>query len=247
MASIEEHYVTDWLPGYVLDALTEEEMREVSEHLRTCASCQAELAHLQQIVDELPLAVTQTAPPPELKLKVMQSIHTRQPAQRVKPVSTTEQSPFLQRLAIFFRGRLPAFGLALIIILVLGNLLLWRQVNQANHQATTPMRVYALANTQNSPRAIGTLIMDPEGNYGTLVVDKLVVLDPSKQYQVWLIKGTDRTSGGVFSVNHDGYASLEILASLPLVKYDSIGITIEPAGGSPAPTGDKVLGGELNN
>ena len=108
-----------------------------------------------------------------------------------------------------------------------------------------PMRVVALAGTKDSTQAIGTLVMNPSGEYGSLVVDHLAALDAGHQYQVWLIKDGQRTSGGVFSVNPDGYASLELYAPLPLIEYQSIGITIEPAGGSPGPTGAKVLGGDL--
>ena len=107
------------------------------------------------------------------------------------------------------------------------------------------MRVIALANTQNSAGALGTLVIDQQGDYGTLVVDKLAGLNSSQQYQIWLLKDGQRTSGGLFSVNPDGYASLEIMAPLPLAQYDSVGITIEPVGGSPAPTGAKVLGGAI--
>jgi anti-sigma-K factor RskA len=236
-----ENHVIEWLPAYVLDALTDDEMSQVAEHLAVCPTCQAELAGIQQVADELPLALAQTAPPPELKVRLMSAIHTRQ-----VNLSTPSQPTSLgQRLGGLLRMRLPALGLALVVVMALGNLLLWRQINQANRQTSTPMRVYALANTQNSPGAVGTLVMDPNGKYGTLVVDNLATLAPGQQYQVWLIKGGERTSGGVFSVNPDGYASLEILAALPLVQYDSIGITIEPAGGSPGPTGAKVLGGEL--
>jgi anti-sigma-K factor RskA len=107
------------------------------------------------------------------------------------------------------------------------------------------MRVIALANTKDSPQAVGTLVTDQKGIYGTLVVDNLARLDSSHQYQVWLTQAGKRISGGVFSVNPDGYASLEILAPLPLIQYDEIGITIEPNGGSPGPTGAKVLGGAI--
>ena len=72
------------------------------------------------------------------------------------------------------------------------------------------MQVVALANTQNSPGAQGTLIINQPGDYGTLVVDKLAELDSSHQYQVWLLKDGQRVSGGLFSVNQEGYASLEI-------------------------------------
>jgi len=237
---LEEH-VIDTLPAFVLDALTADEKDKVAEHLATCPVCLAEFTRLQQVADELPLAVMQTMPPPVIKENLMRAIHSSQ----IKSPGATDQLPFWERLRNILRVQLPAYGLALIVLLVLGNLLLWRQVNLTGRTTSTPMRVIALANTQNSAKAIGTLVMDPEGKYGTLVVDNLPVLDPAKQYQIWLLKGTERTSGGVFSVNSEGYASLEIIAALPLVSYDAIGVTIEPYGGSPGPTGAKVLGGDI--
>jgi anti-sigma-K factor RskA len=35
---------------------------------------------------------------------------------------------------------------------------------------------------------------------------------------------------------------VQVVAPQPLDTYSALGITIEPAGGSPAPTGPKVLG-----
>jgi hypothetical protein len=52
-----------------------------------------------------------------------------------------------------------------------------------------------------------------------------------------------RTSGGVFAVNPEGYGALWISSPEPLSSYPAFGITIEPVGGSPGPTGEKVLGG----
>ncbi len=234
-------HVIDFLPAFVLDALTADEKDRVAEHLAICAVCLAEFTRLQQVADELPLAVTLSTPPPHIKDKLIYTIHSRQ----MKSREATEHLPFWERLGNILRVRLPALGLALIVLLALGNLLLWRQINLTARNSSTPMRVVALANTQNSAKAIGTLVMDPEGKYGTLVVDNLPVLDPAKQYQIWLLKGTERTSGGVFSVNGEGYASLEIVAPSPLVRYNAIGVTIEPYGGSPGPTGAKVLGGDI--
>jgi len=54
-----------------------------------------------------------------------------------------------------------------------------------------------------------------------------------------------RTNGGVFSVDQDGYAVMEVYAPQPLSAYPQFGITVEPAGGSPAPTGEKVMGGKV--
>jgi anti-sigma-K factor RskA len=170
----------------------------------------------------------------------MGAIHSAQMKTR-----TPDRSPIWQRLESLLRGRLPALGLALIVVMALGNLLLFRQLNLANQRSTSTMRVITLANTKDSPQAVGTLVTDQKGNYGTLVVDNLARLDSSRQYQVWLTQDGKCISGGVFSVNPDGYASLEILAPLPLIQYDAIGITIEPSGGSLGPTGAKVLGGAI--
>jgi anti-sigma-K factor RskA len=234
------NHVIDLLPAYVLDALTDEELGQVVEHLATCEVCQTEYRGLQVVADDLPLALAQTAPPARVKTNLMRAIHARQPA-----AITPAQPAFWHRVLDGMRLRLPAIGLALIAVLAVVNVLLWRQLSLASQQAATHMRVVDIANTQYSPGATGTLVMDANGKYGTLVVDNLPALSASYQYQVWLTRAGVRVSGGVLSVNPDGYASLEIKAPSPLDQYDSIGVTIEPSGGSASPTGDKVLGGDI--
>ncbi len=236
----QENHILDLLPAYVLSALTDEETLQVASHVETCPSCRAELAELQQVADDLPLAVRRSAPPPRVKASLMQAIHA-QSAGVVLAARPAGKRHMLDSL----RSSLPLVAIAVFAVLVVGNIFLWRQLQQVNNRLATTFQVVALANTSTSPAAHGELVMNGTGQYGTLVVDKLAALGSSRQYQVWLIKGEERTSGGVFSVNPDGYASLEILAPAPLVSYDSIGISIEPFGGSPSPTGAKVLGAPI--
>jgi anti-sigma-K factor RskA len=49
----------------------------------------------------------------------------------------------------------------------------------------------------------------------------------------------------VFSVSKEGYGALTVAAEQPLNIYSALGITVEPRGGSPGPTGEKVMGGSL--
>jgi anti-sigma-K factor RskA len=170
----------------------------------------------------------------------MNEIHAR----RVK-ADRASRPTFWQQWSVFARRSAPAWAAALIALLVFGNLFLLRRLTQATPRNAGPMHVIALASTKDAPGAAGTLIMNQSGEYGSLVVDNLAMLDAGHQYQVWLIKDGNRTSGGVFSVRTDGYASMEITAPLPLNQYQSIGITVEPMGGSPGPTGHKVLGGNI--
>ena len=237
-----ENHVIDFLSEYVLGILTDSEASRVTEHLAKCMTCQAEFTRLQQVADDLPLALAQTTPPARVKDNLMRAIHARQPKATI-----SIKPKFWQNLSETFRMRFPAWGLALILVLALGNLLLWRQFNPSNSQTNTPMLMIALVSTTDTPMASGTLIMDQLGHYGTLVVDHLDVLDAEHQYQVWLNRDGERTSAGLFSVNYEGYGSLELSAPDPLIQYDSLGITVEPKGGSPGPTGAKVLGGDLTH
>ena len=136
-------------------------------------------------------------------------------------------------------------SLALIGFLVISNLFLWNQVRDLSARRDESMAVVALNGTEFAPQSSGKIVISRDGRYGTLVVDQLPELDKSQQYQLWLIQDGNRTSGGVFSVSDHGYGSLEIWSPQPLGSYGSFGITIEPSGGSPGPTGDKVLGGDL--
>ena len=62
-----ENHVSELLPDYVLDVLTDEETNRVAEHLAVCQACQDEYHGLQLAADELPLALAQTVTSPGVK------------------------------------------------------------------------------------------------------------------------------------------------------------------------------------
>jgi anti-sigma-K factor RskA len=72
-------------------------------------------------------------------------------------------------------------------------------------------------------------------------------LEAGKEYQLWLIRDGQRTSGAVFSTDENHYGGTRIRAPLSLLEYSAVGITIEPEGGSSQPTGTQVLSGPLFN
>jgi anti-sigma-K factor RskA len=165
-----------------------------------------------------------------------------------RPLAAREPVPsWWERLKDLLQRSAPAWGLvslALILALGVSNLRLRQQVEQAQLEADV-MRIVRLQGTDAAPQATGTLVLSVDGEHGTLVVDGLPPLDEAHQYQLWLIKDGHRTSGGLLSVNSEGYGALWVSAPEPLASYPSFGITLEPAGGSPGPTGAKVLGGSL--
>jgi anti-sigma-K factor RskA len=260
---IDEH-VFDLLPGYALGVLSEAELLQVARHLPTCPGCRAELASFWPVVDQLPLAVPLQTPPRQLRDKIIaraeslpRAAAARSPFIEPEPAprSAAKPAPEPRRrgFADWFgwltaRPAALAFAvLALVLIfLAANNLFLRRQVNElAARIPGSRVRIVQMAGTGQAPQAQGYLMIFKQEQYGTLVVEDVPSLEQGYQYQLWLVKDGKRSSGGVFSVNAWGYGTLQIAAEMPLDQYVSFGVTVEPAGGSPGPTGKKVLGGGL--
>ncbi len=222
------------IPAYALGVLDPEEAEGLATHIASCAECQAELRAQQETVGYLGFAAPEHAPRPGLKAHILSEIKP------MVPDAPEKAAPWWRQL--FGRSRaLSMAAIALIVLLAVGNLVLWNQV-QALRAAS--FEVISLSATTAMPEAKGLIIVSADGRYGTLVASDLVPLEETQQYQLWLIKDGDRTSGGVFSVSRNGYTAFQVYSKEPLSSFDSFGITVEPYGGSPGPTGDKVLGTE---
>jgi hypothetical protein len=104
------------------------------------------------------------------------------------------------------------------------------------------VRVVALSGRPPAAGATGSLRFTPDSTVALFEARDLPPLPPSQAYQLWLIypDGT-RDSGAVFSVPPTGETTLVVVAQQPLGSYARFGVSIEPAGGSPAPTGPPAL------
>lgn len=234
-----DDHVLESLAAYALGCLDEAEDWQVSDHLVGCHICRTELHSFQMVADQLALAAPDAAPPGELKQRLLERVESLHSA-RPKPV----QKRFLQRLQPFS----VAFSLLVIVALIVTNLLLWQRVNQLGVLAGPQgMRAVALQSSNLTPNAGGFVIISADGQNGVLVVDQMPPLKSERTYQVWLILDDHSTSGAVFSVDEEGYRGVRLTAPESLLLYSAIRITIEPAGGSTAPTGEQVLGGSLFN
>jgi len=234
---VEEH-VFDLLPGYALGCLDEQDLLLAARHLARCPVCRKELDGYWETVDHLALAAPPQAPPDHLRARIMH--RAAAPAEAPQRAAGPVTGPG-------WRGWLAAVAAVLLLVsLAASNFLLWQQVNELQASAPGgPARIVLLEGTPDAPQALGYLVIFPNETYGSLVVEDAPPLSPGYAYQLWLVRDGMRANGGVFSVSEDGYGTLEIWAEYPLDSYPSFGITVEPEGGSPGPTGIKVLGGDL--
>jgi anti-sigma factor RsiW len=112
--------------------------------------------------------------------------------------------------------------------------------NDGTHWARLP------AAQENSP-ARAVVIWQTQQKTAVLYVEDFPPLPPEQVYQVWLIQGDQRTSAGLFTVDAAGESLLIFETESALDAFDAMGITPEPAGGSPGPTASPVERGGLSS
>jgi anti-sigma-K factor RskA len=238
-----EIHVSDLIPAYALDCLDPMEKQSVDRHLATCKVCQEELRAYLDLAGQLALAIPEHNPPASLKSAIMNKVQA--PATRLQP-EPARQSRWRAWLQPFSQPAWGAISLVLILVMAISNLLLWQQVNKQPAQQASAFFSVPMTAAASDPNANGVIVMSKEGDFGTLVVNNLPALPPSQEYQLWLNRDNYKVSGGLFTVKQDGYAAMVIHSNESLLNYKTFGITVEPMGGSPAPTGQKVLGGKLD-
>ncbi len=237
-----DNHVIDSLPGFALGILDDQEVESVLEHLAVCDGCRLELSSYQDVTRSLGLAAPIVEPPASLKQKVLNSIPMVSgtlPEKQNRPTVPARGS-FLTTFLFSWRSLVAL----LVLVLFSSNALILRQTLQLR-SAQTNFTLVKMAGAGSEASATGVLVVSPDGKDGTLVVSGLKPLDTAHEYQLWLVKNNQRTSGGVFKVSDDGYGSLWIYSDQPLNSYSQFGVTVEPLNGSPGPTGEKVLGGKL--
>ena len=226
------------VPALALGALDADEARQVQVHLAACSRCAAELLSYEEVADALLLTPAAQTPPDRLKQRLLASAAPPAPA---RAAAQTGWRLGAALRSLWAPARWQPISVALLALLLIANVLLWQRPvpDVGEWQPLT------LVGSAAAPEATGLMVISDDGRHGSLVVDALPELPPTQQYQLWLIVDGTRVSGGIFSVDAEGYGSLWIAAPRALSEYDAFGITIEPAGGSPGPTGTRVLGFNL--
>ncbi len=102
-----------------------------------------------------------------------------------------------------------------------------------------------IGGTDINPNAVATLVFNPETNLAIMVVNDLPQLNEDEVYQVLLIRGEEHDTSETFTVNAGGENIFIVESPSPMAIFDTVGVSIEPDGGSPQRTGEVVLLGEI--
>lgn len=123
--------------------------------------------------------------------------------------------------------------------------LLFDQLDLAYVAAMPGVSTIMLEGAEAAPKSKGMLMISPHATWAILEALNLQPLPKDKAYQLWLIANETRESGGIFTVNESGYGQLMVQDIGHITDFHSMGVSIEPAQGSPGPTGAKVMGGVI--
>lgn len=220
--------------AYAVDALDDIERRRFEDHLAECESCARETRGLREAAAHLGTAVA-LPPPPRLREKVLADVA------RVRPLPP-QLSDIRGR-----HGRTPwllvvAAAACLVVAGLMGGLTVRAQqradrAEAAGRQiidvlsAPDARRVSARAATGGS----GTVVASRAKGRALVVLDGVPVLPASQTYELWFMGPAKPRSAGL--VRDSG---TPVIAT-GLGDATQVGVTVEPAGGSPQPTSVPVL------
>ncbi|HEY0078164.1 MAG TPA: anti-sigma factor [Pyrinomonadaceae bacterium] len=104
------------------------------------------------------------------------------------------------------------------------------------------MNLTVLAGTEAAPRAQATIVYDRRTGRALLLADELPPAPAGKAYQLWFIEaGRPPMPGKVFTTDAAGHVMMRDQMPAEAARVTVFAVTLEPAQGVAAPTGDKIL------
>ncbi|MBC8076870.1 MAG: anti-sigma factor [Chloroflexales bacterium] len=243
----------DLLIAYALGALEPAELREVADLVRARPELRQRIAEFQLLATQLPYALPTAEPAPDLRARVLaRASGTEQP----RPPTGA------QRGGWFRSWGLSALLGALAVLLLVATLVIRAQLGQQQQQLAQQTQMIERQQQQlgeqqqfvallNAPGAQLATISDEAGSAtlirapdnGAALAARLKPLAADRTYQVWLLAGDQPpTSAGLLAVSASGDGVLLLPASQPTLSEAAVfAITIEPSGGSAAPTTTPIV------
>ena len=201
---------------YALDALDEGEERSFEQHLALCARCREELAGLREAAASLAYAAPPTAPPPELKQRILAQARAERP--NVVPLKRR-------------RNWTPALGAAAAIAACAAVALGIWAFSLSGSQDPVESVLSKPGSRLVSMGTAGAIAVAPDG---TAVLQVSVPPAPSgKTYEAWVIRDGKAKAAGLFP-GRAGTSVVEI--PRPVRPGAVVAVTLEPAGGVQQPT-----------
>jgi anti-sigma-K factor RskA len=223
--------VDELAAGYVLGAVTAEQREEIDAHLESCHEHSMLMREMRATVGVLHHAVPDHEPSSTLKSRILAAARSDVatldvPRPAPAPIEFSQKS---------YGWRLPVpFGAAVAAVaLIIAGLLAWNVVLQFSKPEETEAFVRYMGTEE-----IHAFVYYVE-DVGVITASGMVPLSGDRTYQAWAVVNGAPVSLGLLEVDDDGEGY--VLLDQHVTEKEPVFITIEKAGGSPTPTGAKVV------
>jgi anti-sigma-K factor RskA len=246
--------------AYALNALNDAERAELESQLAGSEQLRAEVTELADTAVELGMSVAPVDPPASLRDSILAAVAStpqlpalpavadpgehdgseHEVARPAGPAELKARARWSTPLA-----RLGAVAAAVALIVGLGFTV--RAGLQAQFDMATASQINEIQAADDYQRLTvdvdgggsATLVWSVGLKQSALLVDGLKGLPAGSTYELWYIDSDGATPAGTFDVGDDGDHSVVLAGAMGL--GDTVGVTIEPAGGSTSPTTDPII------
>ena len=250
--------------AYVLGALDPDEQRVFEAHLTGCPACAEEVRSLRNVTDALGRSVPQRTPPPELRARVLNAIV---PGAGDTPLAGQQRSrpvmagwlPLAAALVFAVGAGIYAWQLQQRVRILEARLdnaerravLADREVADARREASETQAAMSVLAAPDLVRV--ELAGEPAAvsararalwsrNRGMVFTAANLPQAPEgRVYQVWVVTAGGAVSAGLLTPDAEGRAEAFFSTPPDIAPPTAIAVTLEPAGGLPAPSGTRYL------
>jgi anti-sigma-K factor RskA len=230
---------------YALDALEAGSERDrFTRHLSRCQSCAAEVKGFREVATAMAFAAAAEAPA-ELRDRVLTAAaRTRQ----LPPEVRTDARPRRSRTQVPWVPWLS--GVVATASIVVAVLFGFAQAHTRDELNQVKAENQAISLLLSAPEAkllthtvtnggVATVVLAADRHELAVVTTGLPALPDGQVYQLWLIGKPKIVSAGLLPAAKNGQTPAVLATGV--VKGDTLGLTVEPAGGSAQPTTTPIL------
>jgi anti-sigma-K factor RskA len=236
--------------AYAMDAVPPSERAAFESHLASCEPCRQEVRGLREATAALASA-TAVQPPDGFRETVLRAAgQTRQ----LPPAAAAPPAPWWQgrarrgwrpRLGVVLAGAVACVLAAVAVVVGISAYGMHSRLDQdQGHDHAVAMVLGAPdAKMMSAPVSTGgtaTVVMSHRERALVFTAADLRVLPSSESYELWLMGPAGNKPAGMISMSGGGKMTGPMVVS-GLSAGDKVGVTVEPAGGSPRPTTPPVV------
>jgi len=238
VTTFDDHDLHTLAGAYVLDAITQEERDRFAAHLTDCAGCRDEVAELREAAARLGTAQA-VRPRPELKERIIRSAYN---TSQLAPVIAQDDREPEARGGIGGRRRRRLPVLLTAAAAAVAAVAIGFGTHYADMHSQRPRAVDAVINAPDavmrsapvSSGGMAIVVTSRREHMAVFIAHGLRTLPHAMRYELWLMGPSGERPAGMLSVHRKDMAGPAMITGM--TSHDMVGLTVEPAAGSPHPT-----------